>query len=200
MTVTASRMPVSDVGGRIVDAADALFYARGFQAVGMDDVRSAAGVSLKRLYQEFPSKEALVLAVLRARHTIWDSGITGAVASAESPRDKLLAIYDYLSSWFADDSFRGCGFINAFGELGTVFPSVAVLAREHKESFQDYVATLVADAGAPAVLAPQLALLAEGAQTTAAISGNADAALHARSAAEVLIDAALAAGTVSRVG
>lgn len=196
MTVTDSRTSSSDAGERIVAAADALYYARGFQAVGMDDVRTAAGVSLKRLYQEFPSKEALVLAVLRARHALWDEGIAAAVASADSPRDKLLAIYDYLSSWFADDSFRGCGFINAFGELGTVFPSVAELAREHKDSFQRYVATLVAAAGGPAVLAPQLALLAEGAQTTAAISGNPEAAGHARAAAEILIDAALAPAVV----
>ncbi|RUR03623.1 TetR/AcrR family transcriptional regulator [Labedella endophytica] len=189
--MTASITPVSDTGARIIEAADALYYARGFQAVGMDEVRSVAGVSLKRLYQEFPSKEALVLAVLRSRHAMWDSGIARAVQAASSPRDKLLAIYDYLSSWFGDESFRGCGFINAFGELGTVFPSVAELAREHKDSFQRYVADLVSAAGAPAQLAPQLALLAEGAQTTAAISGNADSAAHARAAAETLIDAAL---------
>jgi AcrR family transcriptional regulator len=191
MTTTAAGTPVSDTGERIVAAADALYYAQGFQAVGMDAVRSAAGVSLKRLYQEFPSKEALVLAVLRTKHANWAAGIAGAVGAADSPRDKLLAIFDYLSSWFADDSFRGCGFINAFGELGAVFPSVAQLAREHKESFQSDVAALVASAGAPAGLAPQLALLAEGAQTTAAISGTADAARHARAAAETLIDAAL---------
>ncbi|MET1035364.1 MAG: hypothetical protein ABWX68_09030 [Arthrobacter sp.] len=47
------------------------------------------------------------------------------------------------------------------------------------------------DAGGPAWLAPQLALLAEGAQTTAAISGTADAAGEARAAAEILVAAAL---------
>ena len=192
MTVTASRTLTDDIAERIVSAADALYYARGFQAVGMDEVRSAAGVSLKRLYQALPSKEALVLAVLQSRHALWERGVSGAVAAATTPRDQLLAMYDYLASWFEDDSFRGCGFINAFGELGSVFPSVAELAREHKESFQRYVETLVSSAGADASLAPQLALLAEGAQTTAAISGTADAAGHARAAAAILIDAALA--------
>ena len=33
-------------------------------------------------------------------------------------RAKLLAVYVYLETWFAEDTFRGCGFINAFGELG----------------------------------------------------------------------------------
>jgi AcrR family transcriptional regulator len=174
----------------IVDAADRLYYAKGIQSVGMDELRSAAGVSLKRLYSEFPSKEDIVLAVMERRHELWTTGVSALVDDAETPRDRLLAIYDYLAGWFSDDSFRGCGFINAFGELGGVSPAVATITREHKASFQDYVADLVADAGVPASLAPQLAILAEGAQTTAAITGSPEAALHARRAAETLIDAA----------
>lgn len=174
----------------IVDAADRLYYAKGIQSVGMDELRSAAGVSLKRLYSAFPSKEDIVLAVMERRHELWTTGVSALVDDAETPRDRLLAIYDYLAGWFSDDSFRGCGFINAFGELGGVSPAVATITREHKASFQDYVADLVADAGAPASLAPQLAILAEGAQTTAAITGSPEAALHARRAAETLIDAA----------
>ena len=176
---------------RIVETADALYYGRGIQAVGMDALRSAAGVSLKRLYANFPSKEALVLEVLRDRHRLWNGGVEAAVASATAPVDRLLAIYDYLLTWFDTDSFRGCGFINAFGELGAVSPRVADAAREHKKSFQDFVGGLVADAGGNRELAAQLAILAEGAQTTAAISGSSVAAGQARRAAEILIGAEL---------
>lgn len=56
---------------RVLDAAQELFYGRGVQAVGMDAVRSASGVSLKRLYQLFPSKDALVLEFLRQRDVRW---------------------------------------------------------------------------------------------------------------------------------
>jgi AcrR family transcriptional regulator len=174
----------------VVDAADELFYARGIRAVGMDDVRTAAGVSLKRLYSLFPGKDSLVLAVLRKRHSMWTEGLTAAVESVEDPRDRLLAVYDYLAAWFAEDGFRGCGFINAFGELGPTSPEVAAYAREHKRSFQAQLATLVADAGVDVSLAPQLAILAEGAQTTSAIEGSPEAAVHARRAAETLIAAA----------
>lgn len=177
---------------RIVAAADRLFYGRGIQAVGMDAVRTEAGVPLKRVYSAFPSKDALVLEVLRHRTRIWDGGIAAAAAEATSPRGKLLAVYDFLDEWFRTSDFRGCGFINAFGELGAVSPAVAEVAREQKGSFQRYVADLVDQLGAPPALAVQLALLAEGAQTTAAISGTPDAAAHARAAAETLIDAAFA--------
>ena len=52
----------------IVEAADALFYGRGIQSVGMDDIRTAAGVSLKKLYSVFPSKESLVAAAVSYTH------------------------------------------------------------------------------------------------------------------------------------
>jgi AcrR family transcriptional regulator len=174
-----------------IDAADGLFYTRGIQAVTMDELRSATGISLKKLYSLFDSKEAILLAVLDHRHELWLSGITRAAAPMSTPRDKLLSIYDFLHELFTEGNFRGCGFINAFGELGATVPAVALAAREQKESFQRYVADLVGQAGATASLAAQLAILAEGAQTTAAISGSPDAAHQARAAAEVLIDVAL---------
>jgi len=183
---------------RVIDAADALFYSRGIRAVGMDDVRNEAGVSLKRLYALFPGKDSLVLAVLRKRHAMWTEGLTAAVDATDGAREKLLAVYDYLAEWFAEDTFRGCGFINAFGELGPTSPEVAAYAREHKRSFQQQLVHLVAGAGVDPSVAPQLAILAEGAQTTAAIEGSPAAATHARRAAETLIDAAAARRTALR--
>ena len=182
---------------RVLNAADRLYYGRGIQSVGMDELRRASGVSLKGLYGVFPSKAAIVLEVLDRRHAMWNTGVTERVARAETPRAKLLAIYDYLADWFSDDTFRGCGFINAFAELGSISPEVAERARDHKSGFQSYVARLVADAGAHQDLAPQLSILAEGAQTTAAIAGTPEAAVHARRAAEILIDAAMIAGGTS---
>ncbi len=177
---------------RIVDAADALFYSRGIGQVGMDAVRDEAQVSLRALYKEFASKDELVVAVLDKRHGMWTSGVSGAVEAIDDPRERLLAIYDYLAEWFGESDFRGCGFINAFGELGAANPELARVVRDHKADFQRYVDALVEDAGGPAWLGPQLAVLAEGAQTTAAIAGTSDAARHARAAAVTLVDAAFA--------
>ena len=130
---------------RVLNAADRLYYGRGIQSVGMDELRRASGVSLKGLYGVFPSKAAIVLEVLDRRHALWNTGVTNRVARADTPRAKLLAVYDYLSDWFSDDTFRGCGFINAFAELGSISPQVAERARKHKVGFQSFVARLVAD-------------------------------------------------------
>lgn len=175
---------------RVVRAADELFYARGVHAVGMDAVRTAAGVSLKRIYALFASKDELVVAVLRHRTRMWDAGLAAAADRATTARERLLAVFDFLDAWFREPEFRGCAFINTYGELGANSPSVVGAVREQKDAFQAYVARLVDEMGAPPDLAPQIAILAEGAQTTAAIAGTPQAARQARAAAQTLLDAA----------
>lgn len=176
----------------VVEAADALFYQRGYGAVGMDAVRDAAGISLRRLYTHFPSKQRLIIAVLELRHETWVSGIRARVDAAPAGTPRLLAIFDYLEHCADARDYRGCGFINAVGELAEAHPEVLEVARAHKRSFQEYVAGLVEQAGADPALGAALALLAEGAQTTAAIAGSVQPVHDARAAAGILIDAAIA--------
>ena len=159
----------------------------------MDELCRTAGVSRKTFYTMFASKDALVVEVITRWHSMFMAGVRATTDAADSPRDRMLAIYDFLGNWFESDAFRGCGFINAFGELGTVSPAVAQIARDHKKSFQQHVAELVENAGAAEWLGPQLAILAEGAITTAAISGKTESARQSRDAAEILINVALAA-------
>ena len=88
----------------------------------------------------------------------------------EDPRERVLAIVDWLERWFAQPDFRGCAWTNAYGELGSTSPAILAEVRGHKEAFHDQIAgwvqpcaTLPADA---------VALLAEGAIVTAAITGD----------------------------
>ncbi|MFI2104624.1 TetR/AcrR family transcriptional regulator [Isoptericola sp. NPDC019693] len=171
----------------VVAAADRLFYARGVQAVGMDAVRAEAGVSLKRIYTLFPSKEDLVVAVLALRTRQWADGVERAAATATTPGERILSVFDFLDEWFREDGFRGCAFINSFGELGATSPRIAAAVRGHKEAFQEHVLGLVREVGLPDAVALQVVLLAEGAQTTAAITHDADVAREARRAAASLL-------------
>jgi AcrR family transcriptional regulator len=172
---------------RLLDAAEDLFYARGIQAVGMDAVRAAAGLPLKRVYALYQAKEQLVEAYLERRDVEWRARLTAAVEAVEDPRDRILAVFDWLGSWFREPGFRGCAWINGFGELGAVSEVVVRQARAHKRAFADYVDGLVAAAGLPARLGPELVLLAEGAMVTAGILGTDAPAARARGAAEALI-------------
>jgi AcrR family transcriptional regulator len=176
---------------RLLDAADELFYDRGIQAVGMDQIRSASGVSLKRLYRCFPSKERLVVAYLRRRDGRWRAELAGFVARHGDSDARVLAVFDWLYDWFARPGYRGCAFLNSFGELGAATPAVAEAARDHKELLRRYLAGLAAETAAddPASLADQLLVLVDGAISVAAITGNPAAAHHARATARALLPA-----------
>ena len=187
------KMSETSTRDAVVATADDLFYRRGIQAVGMDELRTAAGVSLKRLYSEFKSKDEIVQAVLARRTGVWQECVSSRVDAAATARDKLLAIYDYLVEWTAEEEFRGCGFVNTFGEIGALNEDVADAVRAHKEGFAAYVRGLAVDAGLGPDVAEQLVLLAEGVQTMAAVTHDPRWADAARTAAATLIDAGLAA-------
>ncbi|WP_033332191.1 TetR/AcrR family transcriptional regulator [Streptomyces novaecaesareae] len=185
-------MEHEDPRARILDAAEELFYGQGIQAVGMDAVRSASGMTMRRLYQHFPSKNDLVEAYLLRRDGRWRASLAVYVSrSGGTPREQLLAVFDWLGRWFAEPGFRGCAFVNSLGELGATTPAVAAAARHHKEEFGGYLAGLAEAAGAPPTTAVHLTLLAEGAITAAAVHGDPTAAADAKQAARILLDAAL---------
>ncbi|WP_327148660.1 TetR/AcrR family transcriptional regulator [Nocardia sp. NBC_01329] len=184
-------MPDETDALQVLAAADRLFNDRGVQAVGMDSIRDAANVPLKRLYQHYPSKADLVCAVLAQRDRDVRSAIAEFVdARTRTPRERVLAVFDFLLDWFEEPGFRGCLFINTVGELGGTSDEVGRIARSHKLAVRDYLADLVAECSLPVGLADQLMILANGAMVTAALHDEPQAARQARAAAEVLLAAA----------
>src|SRR3954447_21218469 len=59
-----SRLPRSARRIQLLRAAQDVFVAQGFHAAAMDDIADRAGVSKPVLYQHFPGKRALYLALL----------------------------------------------------------------------------------------------------------------------------------------
>lgn len=170
---------------RLLDAAEALFYADGIQAVGMDRIRADSGVPLKRLYRVFPAKEALVTAYLERRDRRWTTSLREAVTGSRAP---VLAVFDWLADWFSEPDFRGCAFLNAYGELGAGGPpAVLDVVRRHKSELRALLAEL-AGPDHPA-LADQLLILVEGATVVAALDPGPEPARRAREVAERLIAA-----------
>lgn len=57
----------SEARQRILETADRLFYHDGIRAVGIDRIIAEAEVAKMSLYKHFPSKNELILAVLKYR-------------------------------------------------------------------------------------------------------------------------------------
>jgi AcrR family transcriptional regulator len=175
---------------KILSAARSLFYREGIHATGVERVAQEAGVSKRTMYQHFPSKTQLVEAYLRGIHESGGMPNEKAVDTVgASPRNRLLAIFDSPPT----DRFRGCPFHNAAVEAADHMPGVHGVVHEHKLQFITRLTEVAEEAGAkdPYQLGHQLAVLFEGAAALATSLNDTAPLLHARSAAEALIEVAV---------
>jgi AcrR family transcriptional regulator len=181
---------------RILATADRLFYTQGIRAIGVDTVAAEIGISKRTLYNYFPSKDELVVAYLARRYVV-------PKPTDGPPLDQILAGFDRLERWLANESFRGCPFVNAVTELGDAVAKIAADVKEQRRLwFKELLSRLNAtDADG---LATQLALLIEGAISAALVRRDPALARAAKTAAMVLMAAAGVAacgkpqGTVAR--
>jgi AcrR family transcriptional regulator len=179
----------------VLEAAERLFYGHGIRSVGMDQIRDASKIPLNRLYRLFPSKEHLVEEVLRRRDVIFMDAVTEFVADRPSPRDKVLGLFDYLYEWFREPNYRGCPFINAYGEMHATSARVTAVVEAEKLALLSFLSELVAAAKAPRAVAEQLLILANGAMVMAAILRSPEPARAAKTAAAALMPAARSKAT-----
>jgi AcrR family transcriptional regulator len=189
--------PQSEARERLLDAAEALIYAGGIHATGVDAIVREAGAARKSFYTWFESKDALVTAALARRHERWMRWfVDGTQKRGGSPEARLVGMFDVLREWFASEDFHGCAFLNASGELASPDDPARVVAREHKAGVLAFVreqcdALATArgiDRRHAARLARQWLILIDGAIGVALVSGEPDAALDARAAAKQLLE------------
>src|ERR1043166_2227094 len=103
--------------GRLLSAATRLFCKDGINATGIDAIIDEAGTAKTTLYKLFGSKTNLVHAVLEREGKQWREWFIGAIeAGGGDAQTKLSRIFPALKSWFGEERFYGCPFINAVGE------------------------------------------------------------------------------------
>lgn len=107
----------------LVATALQLFYQKGINSVGINELLKSAGVAKRTLYLHFASKEELALAALQVRHQVFIDWLVHNLSGATSDLDLIQKLFTALNGWFSNtDStlghFRGCLFINTLAELG----------------------------------------------------------------------------------
>ncbi|WP_025599234.1 TetR/AcrR family transcriptional regulator [Burkholderia sp. WSM2230] len=192
---------------RLLDAAEALIYAGGIHATGVDAIVRQSGTARKSFYAHFESKDALVAAALERRDERWMNWfIAGTQQRGTTARKRLLGMFDVLREWFASKDFHGCAFLNAAGEIASAEDPIRVVARQHKErllafvrtQFDEFIAESHLDARRAAGLSRQWLVLLDGAIAVALVSGEPDAALDAQAVARTVLDAQFAASSGKR--
>ena len=171
-------------GHRLLDAASALFYARGIRAVGVDLIAEEAGTTKKTLYDCFGSKDALVALYLRRRAIRWQEFLHSRLDDPEGDAvDRVRRVFDALDDWH-ESGERGCAFVNAYAEVGSANDPAVVVIRAEKQWMHELFRSLARAAGAadPDTAGTLLHLLYEGALVQATAGGEPDAIGRARAA------------------
>ncbi|HXN69855.1 MAG TPA: TetR/AcrR family transcriptional regulator [Bradyrhizobium sp.] len=176
--------------GRLLNAATHLFCKNGINATGIDAIIDEAGTAKTTLYKLFGSKTNLVHAVLESEGKQWREWFIAAIeAGGGDPQTKLARIFPALKSWFGEERFYGCPFINAVAEHDKDKKQFRNIALRHKKVVLAHIEKLAGEMGAaePEVLAHQLALLIDGAIVAAMVSGDPGVADTAGLAADSLL-------------
>ena len=102
-----NRLPRSARRAQLLESALEVFVAQGFHAAAMDDIAERAGVSKPVLYQHFPGKLELYLALLETSCDTVISGVKDALASTNDNRRRVQATIELWYDYVAD---RGAAF------------------------------------------------------------------------------------------
>jgi AcrR family transcriptional regulator len=102
------RLPRDQRRAQLLEAANDVFTTKGYHAAAMDDIADAAGISKPVLYQHFPSKLDLYLALLDISCDRLVDVVREALDSTEDNADRVVAtmgaFYEFVSS--ASGEFR----------------------------------------------------------------------------------------------
>ena len=96
------RMPRRERRAQLLESALEVFVAQGYHAAAMDDIAERAGVSKPVLYQHFPGKLDLYLALLDSSCDMIIDNCRAALASTTDNKDRVAAtmkvFYSYVAS------------------------------------------------------------------------------------------------------
>ena len=182
-------MPHPSKKDQLLEVAIEHFNRNGFHATGIDLILEKSGVAKNTLYRHFPSKDALIVEALRVIDARFRQNMRGVVDRARTPRQKLLATFDYLEQWFAGSAFYGCPFMAAAAEYCDADHPIFQEASLHKHLMETYFEELAKAAGykSPREIARKISLLHEGATSMAHVSGSTEPARLARHIADEML-------------
>jgi AcrR family transcriptional regulator len=139
-----ARLPRSARRKQLLAAAQQVFVANGYHAAAMDDIAERAGVSKPVLYQHFPGKMELYLALLDTQAEALSATVHAALAATDDNRER---VHGVLSAYFRfvdrsddDGAFRLIFETDLYNEPA-VRERVEAVAQKTMEAVADTVAS-----------------------------------------------------------
>jgi AcrR family transcriptional regulator len=180
-----TRLPRTARRTQLLGAAREVFVAQGYHAAAMDEIAERAGVSKPVLYQHFPSKRDLYLALLE-QHT--DELLAATRQALASTTDNKQRVAATISAYFAFIDSESESFRLVFESDFTSDPAVRELLERVTQASSQAIADVIReDTGLPADQAGLLGVALAGMAQVTARSWIQDGRSIPREAADSLI-------------
>ena len=141
----SNRLPRHERRRQLLDAAREVFVSQGYHAAAMDEIAERAGVSKPVLYQHFPGKLELYLALLDESVDALVETVRGALLSTAENRQRVTATF---SAYFEYVAGEGQAFRLVFeSDLGNEAAVRAKLERGQRECAELVSQVVSQDAG-----------------------------------------------------
>ncbi|WP_424814724.1 TetR/AcrR family transcriptional regulator [Roseococcus sp. YIM B11640] len=180
---------------RIQSAAKDLFYRQGIRATGVEEVCRVAEATKMSLYRTYPSKDALIAAILKEDAEEWEVWFNEVTSKASTPVGKLRALMAAAAEELEDPDYRGCPMLLAQAEFPDPAHPTHQLVTDFKAQVCGQLIELSRQAGAaePERLGQLLGMLFDGAWASLCYLGGKRAGEILRDGSEIFFRAMLPA-------
>ena len=146
----------------VIDTASRLFYKQGYANTGINQIIEESGVVKSSVYTAFRTKEDILMSYLETTGADTDKALQGAADRGATPKEKILAIFDFLIDLVQGDDYYGCQFLNIISEIPYENERVIKQIQKQKNGVRQLFARILEPIGRQD-LADELYLLFDGA-------------------------------------
>ncbi len=142
----------SDARERLVAAAMELFYARGYQGVGIDELCERASVRKGSFYYFFPSKRDLVLAALDHCWKLAKEHMVAPILGGDAPPlERIRRFFEAIAEASTQEKSRtgecgGCAFGNLSAEMSSHDAKIRRRVRKVFDEIEGFIESALEDA------------------------------------------------------
>jgi AcrR family transcriptional regulator len=142
-------MTAADTRHQIVEAADRLFYERGFEATAFADIAAQTGLSRGNFYYHFKTKDEILAAVIAVRLDRTERLLARWREEAGGPREAIRSFAQMLIGNRTEIMRHGCPVGTLCAELAKLDHGALGRATELFSLFRDWLAGQFAALGRP---------------------------------------------------
>ena len=100
-----NKVPVRE---RLIETASQLFYEKGYNRTGINEILDKSQVAKASMYQHFRSKEEICLAYLQKMDQAFIRDLKAFLEQKPQGRERVLGLFEFLRNFYLQDGFRGC--------------------------------------------------------------------------------------------